>query len=103
MSESGKNIYEVQIAGLQLKLRSSHDPETVNELVEFVDHKIKEAMSSQSQISFQNALLLASLNITEDFLLLKKVAGAELSNLEARAERILDQIEDSRQDLRPEL
>ncbi len=93
--ETGKNVYEVQIAGLPLKLRSSHDQETVNKLIQFVDQKVDETLRSAPHISFQNALLLTALNLAEDHLLLKKAARQELDALEARANKILDQIEDS--------
>lgn len=91
--EASKNVYEVQVAGLPLKLRSSHDQKTVNELVSYVDTKVNEVMASASNISFQNALLLAALNIAEDHLLLKRVARQELGRLESQTERILEQID----------
>lgn len=93
--EASKNVYEVQVAGLPLKLRSSHDKATVDELIRFVDQKINEVAQAAPHVSFQNALLLASLNIAEDLLLLKRVAREELSVLEGRAERILEQIEEA--------
>lgn len=94
MNESAKRIYDVQIAGLPLKLRSSHDEETVSELINLVEHKVQEAMGVNSSASFQNALILASLNIAEELLLLKKTAVAELNSVEERARLILDQIEE---------
>lgn len=93
--ESSKNVYEVQVAGVPLKLRSSHDQSLVNELISFVDSKIKEVIDSSPSISYQNALLLAALNIAEDHVLLKRLARQELSSLETRTERILEQIEEA--------
>ncbi len=93
--EAGKNVYEVQVAGLPLKLRSSHDQSTVNQLTGYVDQKVKEVMSAAPSISFQNALLLAALNIAEDLVLLKRVAQQELGALETQTERILEQIEEA--------
>ena len=93
-SASAKNVYEVHVAGLPLKLRSSHDSETVSDLINLVDQKVKEAMSANSTVSFQNALVLASLNIAEELLLLKKTVAVELDRVEQRAKTILDQIED---------
>jgi len=93
--EAGKNVYEVQVAGLPLKLRSSHDQTTVNELIGFVDQKVKEVMGAAPSISFQNELLLAALNIAEDLVLLKRVAQQELGALETQTERILEQIEEA--------
>lgn len=89
-----KTLYEVQIAGLALKLRSSHDEKTVTDLVQFVDEKVKEAMSVNTSVSFQNAIVLAALNIAEQLLLLKKAAGHELDRIEDRTRQILEQLEE---------
>jgi cell division protein ZapA (FtsZ GTPase activity inhibitor) len=90
-----KSVHEVQVAGLSLKLRSSHDAKTVSELINFVEQKINEAMKINSSASFQNALVLASLNIAEELLLLKKNAVLELDKVEHRTQAILDQLEET--------
>jgi cell division protein ZapA len=94
VQDSAKNVYEVHVAGLHLKLRSSHDAQTVNDLINLVDQKVKEAMSANTTASYQSALVLAALNIAEELLLLKKTAVAELDRVEERARLVLDQIED---------
>ncbi len=94
MQENIKNVHDVQVAGLALKLRSSHDAQTVSELITFVDKKVKEAMAINSTASFQNAFILASLNIAEELLLLKKTAAFELDKVEERARLVLDQLEE---------
>jgi cell division protein ZapA len=93
MQDGVKNVYDVQVAGLALKLRSSHDAQTVSDLIKFVDQKVKEAMKVNSTASYQNALMLAALNIAEELLLLKKTAAFELDNVEERARLILDHLE----------
>ncbi|MCB0361227.1 MAG: cell division protein ZapA [Bdellovibrionales bacterium] len=95
MQETAKRTYEVLIAGLTLKLRSSHDEETVAELVALVDEKVNEAMGGHPNVSFQNALLLASLHIAEELILLKRVAAQELQGLESKAQEILTNLESS--------
>ena len=93
--ENGKNVYEVQVAGVSLKLRSSHDPETVEELTQLVDQKVRETLEAGSSISFQNALILTALNLAEDQLLLKRAAQRELTSIEQQTQSILDQLEES--------
>jgi cell division protein ZapA len=87
--------YEVQVAGMPLRLKSSHDQETVQELIDLVDGKIKEAMSSNSSISFQKALLLASLNMAEDLVFLKRALRGRLDSLETKAKGILSELDSS--------
>lgn len=90
-----KNLYDVQVAGLTLKLRSSHDQETVEQLTTLVDEKIGEALALGSNVSFQNALLLAALHIAEDLTLLRRAANSELLGLESKAQKILSDLESS--------
>lgn len=93
--DNGKSVYEVQVAGIALKLRSSHDPETVAELTRLVDQKVRETLDAAPSISFQNALLLTALNLAEDQLLLKRVAKTELASIESQAQLVLDELEES--------
>lgn len=87
--------YEVQVAGVPLKLRSSHEDRTVRELVGLVDEKVKQAMSSNSNVSYQKALLLASLHIAEEFLFLKKAAIQRLDQLEVKTKSIISELDAS--------
>ena len=95
MQEPAKNVYEVQVAGLSLKLRSSHDARTVSELINLVDQKVKEAMDANASASFQNALILATLNLAEELMMLKRVASTEVERIEVRAQALLNQLEDA--------
>ena len=85
--------YDVQVAGLPLRLKSSHDEQTVQELIDLVDSKVKEAMSSNSSISFQKALLLASLHVAEDLVFLKRAVQGRLNHLEKKAKGILTELD----------
>lgn len=89
------STYEVQVAGLPLRLRSSHDEFTVQELVTLVDDKVKEALSNQTNISFQKALLLACLHIAEELVCLKAEANGRIDQIEAKAKGILAELDAS--------
>lgn len=85
--------YDVHVAGLPLRLKSSHDEQTVQELIDLIDAKVKEAMSSSSSISFQKALLLASLHVAEDLVFLKRAVRSRLDHLENKAKSILTELD----------
>jgi cell division protein ZapA len=89
---TASETYEVQVAGLPLRLKSSHDENTVQELIDLVDAKVKEAMSSNSSISFQKALLLASLHVAEDLVFLKRAVRSRLDALETKAKGVLSEL-----------
>lgn len=101
-STTGKNAagagetYDVQVAGLPLRLKSSHDRQTVQELIELVDAKVKEAMAVNPNISFQKALLLANLQVAEDLVFLKRALRGRLDGLESKAKSILSDLDASK-------
>ncbi len=100
MSESLKNplkkTFNFKIAGVPYKLKTSHEEQTVNELVDFVNHKVTEALAVTKNSSFQNAAVLAALNIAEEMILLKQRAQAELDKLEAKALKLSQDLENSK-------
>ncbi len=97
MAITGKKdrIYDVEIAGIRLRLKSSHDAEFVNKVIQQVNQKIKEALPLTKNDSIQTAALLACLNIAEEQLLLKKQLLSELEKVEEKAANILTRFESS--------
>lgn len=94
-SQSSLATYEVVVAGLPLRLRSSHNESTVKELVRLVDERVHDALSVHSNISFQNALVLAALNLAEDLVFLKKGARQRLDQIEAKTKSALSELSGS--------
>lgn len=91
-----KGTFEVVIAGIPLKLKSSRDPESVNKLVSLVNSKVEEALTATKSGSVQTALLLAALNLAEELLELKDNALKEINQFEKKAQRILSDLESSK-------
>ncbi len=91
---SEKSVFEVVVAGLPLKLKTSHDEETVKQLVQFVDKKIQEA-NIATRSGFQTATVLACLNLAEELILLKKKALTEIDRLETKTRRVISELESS--------
>ncbi len=97
MSEtSDKKLFEVEIGGIGLKLRTSYDEDTVKELVQYVNDKLDESLAATKSGSIQTAAILTALNIAEDNLLLKKRANLDLDQVQSKARRILTSLESSR-------
>ncbi len=98
-AETRATLYEVGIAGVPLRLKSSHDEETVNELVALVDRKIREALPLTKTGAVQNAAILAALHLAEEYLMLKRKAQIELDRLEAKTLKVISDMENSRSGL----
>ena len=95
-SNDDKRLYEVEIGGIGLRLRTSYDQETVDNLVSVVNERFEEALTSTKSGSIQMAAILAALNLAEENLLLKKRANVELDDIQNKAQRILSGLESSR-------
>ena len=96
MSQESKKSFDIMIGGMAYKLRSSHDDETVRELAQLVDDRIQQAIVALKSGSFQSAAVLAALNIAEELVLLKKRALRELDRIEERAQKISQDLENSK-------
>ena len=93
---SGKKTFNFKIAGVPYKLKTSHDEHTVNMLVDYVNGKVSEALAVTKNSSFQNAAVLAALNIAEEMILLKQRAQIELGKLEVTALKLSHDLENSK-------
>lgn len=93
---SDKQTFNFLIAGVPYKLKTSHDDATVQELVDFVNNKMNQAMSLTKNGSFQNAAVLTAMNIAEELILLKRKASRELEKLEERAVQLSIDLENSK-------
>lgn len=91
-----KKLFHFKIAGVSYKIKTSHDENTVHELVDYVNAKVTEALSVTKNSSFQNAAVLAALNIAEEMILLKRRAHAELDKLESKALKLSQDLENSK-------
>jgi cell division protein ZapA len=94
-SNNSKNVYEVLLGGLHMKLKTSHDDETVNQLIEFVNQKVAEALRATKSGSLQNAAFLTCLNLAEELIMLKKRAVSEIERIETRAKKVILELESS--------
>lgn len=93
---SEKKTFDFLIAGVPYKLKTSHDDATVQELVEFVNSKMNQALSVTKNGSYQNAAVLTAMNLAEELILLKRKAHRELEKLEEKALRLSLDIENSK-------
>ncbi len=94
-SLDSKRSFNFSIAGVPYKIKTSHDDATVQELVDFVNNKMSQAMAVTKNGSFQNAAILTALNIAEELILLKRRAHRELEKLEEKTLKLALEMENS--------
>lgn len=93
VKDKSPELYEVEIAGVPLRLKSSHDHEMVEQLVALVNSKINEALPLTKTGSIQNASILASLHLAEEYLKLKVQVRKDLDQLENRTQKVLAELQ----------
>lgn len=82
--------YNVHIAGQPLRLKATHDQDTVNEIIQMVESQLSK---SHSKTSKQNSAVLACLLLAEELYLYKKKAKEEFDTLENLAIDHLSQMQ----------
>ena len=93
---SEKKTFDFLIAGVPYKLKTSHDDATVQELVDFVNNKMTQALAVTKNGSFQNAAVLTAMNLAEELILLKRQAHRELERIEEKALKLSMDLENSK-------
>ena len=92
MQNADIKTYDVQIAGIPLRLKATHDQATVNEILQMVEDHFD---TNSTKTSRQNSAILASLRLAEELYLLKRKTKAELDRLERIALDHLTHLQDS--------
>jgi len=90
-----KKSYKINILGQDLSVLSDAEDEQVANVVQFVNNKIEEVMQSKDGLKTLNVAILAALNISEELLKLKGMNKELCDNMETRAEKLIQLIEDT--------
>jgi len=90
-----KKNYKIRILEQELSVLSDAEDEKVANVVQFVNNKIEEVLQAKNGLKTLNVAILAALNISEELLRLKEVNIELCEQLEGRAEKLIQLIEDT--------
>ena len=90
-----KNSYNITILGQQLSVMSDSEDDQVAEVVQFLNRKVDEILHSGNGLKTLNVAILAALNVSEELLKLKGVNRELCDQLENRAEKLIQLIEEA--------
>jgi cell division protein ZapA len=90
-----KNSYNITILGQELSVVSDSEDEQVAEVVQFLNKKVDEILHSGNGLKTLNVAILAALNVSEELLKLKGVNRELCDQMENRAEKLIQLIEDA--------
>ncbi len=89
-----KKRYNIKILEQELTVLSDAEDEHVASVVRFVNEKMGEVLQDKNGLKISDVAILAALNISEDFLELKKVHQEICDQLECRSEKLIQLIEE---------
>jgi len=82
--------HEIDIAGVSMRLKTSHNHQALDEILEMVNKRVDPEVA---KISPQKALVLACLRLAEDLYVFKQSTSQELNHIENLANRILTDLQ----------
>ena len=90
MPNAPLTTHDVTVAGVSLRLKTSHDEQALSEILTMVNNRID---SDVEKVSAQKALVLACLRLAEDLYIFKQSTSQELNHIENLANRILSDLQ----------
>ena len=90
-----KNSHKITILGQELSVLSDSEDDQVTEVVQFLNKKVDEILHSGNGLKTLNVAILAALNISEELIKLKGVNKELCDQLENRAEKLIQFIEEA--------
>lgn len=90
-----KNSYNITILGQELSVVSDSEDDQVAEVVQFLNKKVDEILHSGNGLKTLNVAILAALNVSEELIKLKGVNKELCDQLENRAEKLIQLIEEA--------
>jgi len=82
--------HEVNVAGVSMRLKTSHDESVLEEILDLVHKRIDPEVA---KISPQKSLVLACLRLAEDLYVFRQNTSQELNHIESLANRILSDLQ----------
>ncbi len=99
MASSNGNSVRVEIYDQAYNLRGS-DPQYIFKLAEFVDSKMRAVAEQTQTVDSLRLAVLAALNITDEYMLLKRKYDALTTDYRRRADHLAGALDEVLQDAR---
>ena len=88
--ETQSSVYDIQISGYSLKIKSDQDIKKVKHLIQIVEGRVQESL--KNNVPTQKALILSCLNFAEDHYDLKENMLKELTYIKCKLQSIASQL-----------
>lgn len=88
-----KKQVEIKVMGQKFTVRSDSTEEYVNEVAQYVDEKINEVMRSTKAVASLNVVILAAMNIADEFMKFKQTKDKQWENAEKKIKNVIELID----------
>ena len=85
----------VDIRGKRLSIKTSHDPEFVQQLARYVDNKVRSLQMAAPSAPFDKLLMLASMNVAEELFAAQEESAYLRERIRERADALAHLIDNS--------
>lgn len=84
---------DINIMGHRLQIRSDSDEEYVAQVAAFVDGKVKDILSKTKSVASSQVLILAAMNIADEFIKHKNTNKAKRDEIAKKIESVIEHID----------
>ncbi len=95
ISKNPLKTYEVRIGDCSLRVKSAHNSNTLNEIIQVVEQQIRSSRANNRALSMQKTFALSCLNMAEELVCLKKAVRLKLDHLESSAQSVFSELKSS--------
>lgn len=88
-----KKLVEVSVMGQKLQIRSDSNETYVKTIAEFVDKKVKEVLSKTKSVASAQVVILAAMNIADEFFKYKDKKRLKFENVAQKIEQVIEHID----------
>ena len=88
-----KKQIEIKILGQKFMVRSDSDEEYINKVASFVDEKVNEMMRTSKSVASLNMVILAAMNIADEFFKYKMQKDKQVSFVEKKIKDVIELID----------
>ena len=83
------------VGDCSLKIKSNHDPDTLDEIVQLVQQQIRLSKENNQNLPMHKTYALCCLNMAEELVCLKKEVRRRLDHLESSAQSVFSELKSS--------
>ena len=94
-SKKPLKTYQVQVGDCSLRLKSSHDSATLNEILKVVDDQFRTIKAGHQSLSMHKILALSCLNMAEELVCLKQALRQQTDQLELTTQSLFSDLKSS--------